>query len=193
MKQECLLLLLCAPSFACAIFASPIPSLDELRVGEVREPKLVAHVTRNPHTGVVVREWSEWQVISGIGEKHGAERTWYPNGEREWEREFDHGTPVGHWQGWYEGGARMAESFHGTDLPTLMSFWHANGQLSAQGEALNGVRLGPWKHWYANGQVREEGDYLDGLRTGLWTFWLRAGSLETRGHFEAGTRVGVWE
>jgi len=166
MKRDLLLLLLCAPSFACAIFASPVPSLDELRVGEVREPKLVAHVTRNPHTGVVVREWS---------------------------REFDHGTPVGHWQGWYEDGARMAESFHGTELPTQMSFWHTNGQLSAQGEALNGVRFGEWTHWYANGQAREEGEYVEGLRNGLWTLYLKDGSLETRGQFEAGTRVGTWE
>ena len=192
MKLAWFIPVLCALLTACSIFASPIPSLDELRVGEVRESQLVEHVTRHSKTGVVLRTWSEWSAPSGRGDKHGPERTWYQSGAREWEREFDHGTPIGHWRGWYEDGTPMAESFHSTDSATVMSFWHSNGQLSAQGPALNGARSGSWSHWYANGQVREAGEYVDGRRSGEWSLFHEDGSLEGRGRFEAGRRVGTW-
>ena len=192
MKRVWLTLLLGGTCSACSIFASPIPSLDELRVGSEREPRLVEHTTHNPHTGVLVREWSEWVLPSGRTEKHGRERTWYASGAPEWEREFDHGTPTGHWQGWYEDGTRLAESFHGTDEPTVMSFWHASGELSARGEALNGVRQGEWTHWYENGKVREAGECLAGRKHGEWRLYREDGALEASGMFEHGVRVGRW-
>lgn len=191
MKRACLLALLALSS--CAIFASPIPSKRELRIGEVREPELVERVTRHPHTGVVLRTWSEWLLPSGEVERHGREQTWYASGAKEWEREFDHGRPVGHWRGWYEDGTLMAESFHNTDHPTRMSFWHPNGQLSGEGLAWNGVRTGPWSHWYVDGSVREQGEYVEGLRDGRWIFLFEDGSLEARGEYAAGARIGEWE
>ena len=180
-------------SSSCAIFASPIPSMEELRIGEVREPTLVERQTRHPKTGVLLRTWSEWLLPDGEVQRHGKELTWYPSGAKEWEREFEYGVPVGHWQGWYEDGSPMAESFHGTDEPTKMTFWHANGQLAARGLALNGERTGFWSHWYEDGSVREQGEYENGLRQGLWVHWREDGTLDARGEYEAGVRIGEWE
>ena len=170
-----------------------MPSREELMIGEVREPRLIQRVKEDPHTGQVLREWSEWVLPDGRIERHGIERQYHPDGAPHWVRHFDHGKPVGHWRGWYPDGSRLAESFHGTDETKPMVFWHPNGVESARGMAIDGRRVGVWKHWYSDGSLREEGSYRGGRRVGVWTYYHDDGSLEARGTLEDGMRVGEWE
>ena len=72
-----------------------------------------------------------------------------------------------------------------------MRFWHANGQLSAEGPAKNGVRSGTWKFWNADGTLREEGEYAGSLREGDWKVW-GDGKPEARvAHYERGVITHV--
>ena len=84
-----------------------MPSREELMIGEVREPRLVQRVKKDPHTGQVLREWSEWVLPDGRVQKHGVERQFHLNGAPHWERHFEYGEPVGHWRGWYADGSPL--------------------------------------------------------------------------------------
>lgn len=100
---------------------------------------------------------------------HGPERTWYADGAKEWEREFDHGAPSGTWRKWYANGAPESETtFAGPDVEAPMRFWYENGTLSAEGLARDGVRCGRWRFYRPDGALREEGEYVASRREGDW-------------------------
>lgn len=187
------LALLLALSASSCLFVDPEPSLDSLRIGEVKEPVLVERTTRHPRTKELLRSWSEWVMPDGSTRKHGTETEWYPTGQLKWEREFDDGESVGHWRGFHVNGAPMSESFHATDEPTITTFWFDDGTLQARGEAWNGVRRGVWRHWYEDGTLREVGEYRENRREGVWSYYHPDGSLQAHGEFDRGERVGVWE
>jgi hypothetical protein len=139
----------------------------------------------------------EWHVLLHEGGKtvaHGRDSEWYPGGLVRSERFFDHGEPTGKWMtAWPDGSPRSECSFCDPPRPSPMRWWHANGVLSTEGMALNGVRRGTWTSYHANGAKSMQGDYEGGLRQGVWSFWNADGELVERGEFRAGVRVGDWK
>lgn len=122
--------------------------------------------------GVVVHEWMVLAQKDQKSIKHGKDRTWYSNGAKEWEGEYDHGEKYGTWRKWHENGQPESETtFAGPDVVRPMHFWYDNGLPSADGFAKNGSRCGHWKFWRPDGSLREEGNYVDSLREGTWNIW----------------------
>ena len=70
-----------------------------------------------------------------------------------------------------------------------MRWWHATGELEAEGLALNGVKTGPWRHSRADGTLEAEGDYVAGQRSGDWKLYDERGQLAERVEFRRGVRV----
>ena len=51
-------------------------------------------------------------------------------------------------------------------------YWHENGNLSAEGNLMNGDRVGIWKSYFRkNKNLSEEGNYKRGNRTELWKIY----------------------
>jgi hypothetical protein len=149
-------------------------------------PHLVVRRTKDRNKTVV----HEWTVLAQAGRedvRQGHDKTWYSSGAKEWEREYDHGIPIGTWHKWHENGQPASETtFAGAEVEVPMRFWHANGQVTAEGLAKNGVRCGTWKFWNADGTLREEGEYASSLREGDWKVWSD-GKPEARvAHYERG-------
>lgn len=141
-------------------------------------------------TQKLVHEWTLLFTQDHGAVKDGAEKTWYPNGMREWERALKRGKPDGAWRSWSANGTQRSESFFGDpDVDTTMTFWHPNGQISKQGPARNGLRRGVWKFWYPNGQLAEEGPFIDNKREGTWTAWSEDGQQAVERKYSKNVRV----
>jgi len=163
---------------ACALVAPAC--LVERRIPEdaarTSKPRIEVRHKNDPHTGAPLREWSLAITPGRAPVKHGKETTWYPNGARHWERDYANGRPAGAWRSFYDSGKPRTECFYGDALvDTQMTFWHANGNVSMQGPARNGVRRGTWRIWYQDGRLAEQGTFVDSLRQGKWLAWSSDG------------------
>lgn len=160
-------------------------------------PATAAHETRRTyHAGGATR--SETRVLvwsDGRIERDGPEREYFPGGTMEAERFFRHDAPTGSWRTWFASGTLRSEvdfGLPGSDAPCVQRFWHANGQLAAEGEAVAGVREGHWQYWSENGSVLRAGSYRGGKRDGLWIFHDENGAKCAEGPYVLGARVGSW-
>ena len=68
-----------------------------------------------------------------------------------------------------------------------------DGKLAAEGEALKGKRVGPWKHFYDNAKLLGEGTYQEGQKTGPWRFYYGDGTPRASGRYVTDSRHGEWE
>lgn len=60
----------------------------------------------------------------------------------------------------------------------LWKEYHTNGQLKAQGEYMNGKRIGEWSFYHANGKLEQKGKYdKKGKAQGLWKWYYESGHL----------------
>ncbi|HVS08587.1 MAG TPA: hypothetical protein VMS76_01840 [Planctomycetota bacterium] len=139
------------------------------------------------------REWRELILPDGSKLAHGKRNEWYEDGSPAAEREFERGEPCGRWVTWYRSGVKRFEYVFDAARPTVMSWWHENGQLSSQGGALQAVRVGPWTSWYPSGAKESQGSYAGGKRDGEWSFWEEDGTLAARGTYRMGVKIGEWE
>jgi antitoxin component YwqK of YwqJK toxin-antitoxin module len=80
----------------------------------------------------------------------------------------------------------------GTTEKSSLAPYSENGQLSSEGPALNGIKIGEWKFWHTNGALAAQGEYESGDLEGEWSFWNPDGSLKERGEFHDGARIGPW-
>lgn len=62
-----------------------------------------------------------------------------------------------------------------------------------EGEYLEDVRNGIWKHYYPNDQLLYEGNYLDGDEEGKHTWYFKNGEVKKVGSFISGVKDGVWK
>lgn len=78
----------------------------------------------------------------------GAWVSYFPSGDKEWERRYQSGQ--------LDGPERR---------------WYANGTQHIEGANRAGQLQGPWTEWDAAGKKRAEGEWYDGRRHGGWTFF----------------------
>lgn len=135
----------------------------------IEAPAAKLEVTREKDAdGHVVREQ---MVLVQKGLKplaHGADKGFWANGSKRYEREFDHGAPKGVWRTWHANGQLASETTFG-DTDSVLRFWYESGLVSAEGPARNGSRQGVWRFHRPDGSLREQGSYRDSLRDGAWT------------------------
>lgn len=173
----------CAPDFR--------PAARRLGAGlEAREPFVQRRAAYfDLESTRLRREWSYEVLADGTQRAHGRELQNYPDGRREFEREFRHGEPVGAWRSWWPDGTPRMEAHYGSGEPRPMRWWHASGQLEADGLAHEGVKTGPWRHFHADGSLASQGCYANGERTGEWSFFDERGTLLESVEYREGVRV----
>jgi antitoxin component YwqK of YwqJK toxin-antitoxin module len=86
--------------------------------------------------------------------KHGLWVSWYPNGTKKSEGQFDRDMPAGRFTWFYE-----------------------NGQKQAEGDYRAGVQQGVWTTWHSNGLKQSRYEYRDGNLVGKWMRWDISGKL----------------
>lgn len=148
------------------------------------------HADGTTRSEVRVRVWSDGRV-----ERDGPEREYFPGGGLEAERFFEHDAPTGSWRTWFADGTLRSEVDYGAPgsrVPGVHRFWHANGNLAAEGPAVGGVREGRWSYWSESGVLLRVGDYRSGKRVGLWSFRDERGAKRAEGLYALGARIGSW-
>nr|MBK9652344.1 hypothetical protein [Bacteroidota bacterium] len=51
-------------------------------------------------------------------------------------------------------------------------FFYANGNLSSEGNMVNGKPEGYWRTYFENGNVKSEGNRKNNMLDSLWTFYF---------------------
>lgn len=105
--------------------------------------------------GTTKAEYELARDARGELEKHGAARSFHPNGALEAEGAFEHGKESGPWV-----------------------FYHPNGAKAAAGKYADALRSGPWESFFPDGSPESKGAYVRGAMDGRWTFWRADGSKD---------------
>ncbi len=121
--------------------------------------------------------------------RHGVEAQYWPDGSPKAHREFDRGVPSGHWQTFWQDGTVRSDHDIVPGQATDMTYFHPNGKVASQGQAIAGRRVGPWQYRFASGALSEEGSYLEGQRDGLWRSYEKNGALREEARYLAGKRI----
>lgn len=64
--------------------------------------------------------------------------------------------------------------------------------VKPRGQMKDGQRSGVWTFFHSNGQKSAEGEYSQGLKTGEWTFWDEGGNKIAAGTYKKGQKDGKW-
>ena len=62
-----------------------------------------------------------------------------------------------------------------------------------EGEYVEDVRNGIWKHYYPNDQVLFEGNFIDGDADGQHIWYYKNGAKKREGNYISGMRDGTWK
>lgn len=98
--------------------------------------------------------------------RHGLSVTFYPNGQRESEGNYERGQRSG-----------------------TFAWWYVNGQQKTVGEYQNNVEQNEWTWWHENGMKQASGTFVEGRKTNEWSLWSPEGKLVKRALAEDGTQV----
>jgi antitoxin component YwqK of YwqJK toxin-antitoxin module len=97
---------------------------------------------------------------TGQDQKHGTWVSWYRNGTKQAEGQYDHGVMVGKFTWWYENGQKQAEGEYAAGQQTgVWTAWHTNGLKESQGEYHNGAAIGKWSRWDTEGKLQQVVDH----------------------------------
>lgn len=98
--------------------------------------------------------------------RHGRAITFYSNGQRESEGNYEKGKKVG-----------------------TFVWWYANGQEKTVGEYDNDVEQGVWRWWHENGMREATGSFVNGKKVDQWSIWNAEGKLVRRVDAESSMRT----
>lgn len=121
----------------------------------------------------------------------GPSLAWMRSGKLRLRSECKAGVPNGRWSRWWDGSIRQAE-MHFSDgvAQDTWTYWNAEEvavlELTFREE---GRRVGLVKS-FLNGNQLANGEFLDGLRVGVWRTWYRGGGLKRYWPYEAGELHG---
>lgn len=146
----------------------------------------------------------DYNVLDGNGDRHGEWIRVWPDGTLYYEGQFDHGTPIGTFQFYYETGEVMSRIEH-LDNPRFMHATHLrpDGSIRAEGgyitsEVLdeNGepvrVKHDHWSYYDAKGTLRIEEHWNDGVLDGDYAAYDGNGKVVEKGSYVQGEKDGVW-
>ena len=92
-------------------------------------------------------------------QKHGSWVSWYRNGAKQTEAQYDRDMRIGKFKWWYENGTPEAEGEYenGKKIGTWIT-WHPNGLKESQGDFKEDQLISKWFHWDADGKMVEAKD-----------------------------------
>lgn len=112
-----------------------------------------------------------------------ADSTVYKSSER--------AMPVGFNARFYPNGQEVYKlEVAGKDLFGSAKWYYGTGQLSSEGQYLEGDRNGEWQWYFPNGKPSTIGTYSFGKRTGAWKAYYKNGQLSSLGTYENGNIHG---
>lgn len=117
------------------------------------------------------------------------ERTFFPNGQLEWEATVKDGKPIGIVRHWYENGMPKRECPYDDDglEHGVVKDWNKEGKLLGESEWHHGTGLS--KNWFENGQLRSEHSYICGKRCGRSCIWWEDGGLMSTTYYIGDRKV----
>lgn len=118
--------------------------------------------------------------------------TWYVNGQKGYESQYQNGKYNGTHTRFYDNGQKTYEYHyknHVRDGPD--TGWHRDGKKSHIGQYRNGREDGKWLHWYANGQKQSEATYINGEYDGGYTRWHENGTITSIQIYRKGVKHGL--
>jgi antitoxin component YwqK of YwqJK toxin-antitoxin module len=62
-----------------------------------------------------------------------------------------------------------------------------------EGDYLDGVREGIWKHYYSGDILEFEGNFIDGTPDGLHKWYYKNGKVSVQGKYVMGMKEGDWK
>ena len=105
------------------------------------------------------------------------ERTFYPNGQLDWEATIKDGKPVGLVRHWYENGILERECHYDKDglEHGIVKDWDKEGKLLGESNWEHGTGIS--KSWFEDGRLKSESNYIRGKRCGRSRIWWEDGGL----------------
>lgn len=93
-----------------------------------------------------------------------------------------------------DGAAEGVTRFYNEEGQITNSKIYKDGDLMGEGiYDEKGYQQGKWKEFYSSGELRAEGEYLDGRKLGDWVFYHQNGKIEQKGKFLKGAKPsGTW-
>ena len=104
-------------------------------------------------------EFARFNLVGSMV-KHGTWITWYQNGQRKYQGQYEQDKPTGQF-----------------------TWWHPNGQKSLEARYIDGKEQGTWTWWHENGQKSVEGSYVSGHAENEWFWWADNGKLADKVNF----------
>jgi len=128
------------------------------------------HLVPMPHN-IASSDWSnsriEYRATAGIEPiRHGLAVTFYTNGQRESEGNYDYGRRTG-----------------------TFAWWYPNGQQKTVGDYVNDLEHDAWTWWHENGMKQASGKFVEGQKVSEWSLWSPEGKLVKRTLSEENTQV----
>lgn len=69
-------------------------------------------------------------------------------------------------------------------------FYYENGQISSEGNIINGLPEGYWITYYPNGLIKSEGNRVNNLLDSTWIFYGKEGNINSKINFRKGKKSG---
>ena len=144
-------------------------AMKKLKVGIIQEPPVspTINTTESQTKALTYREkFSNGKLKiqytylvrpDGTQVKNGLETSWYENGKKKSEGEYQNGKKVGVWVSWYDNGVIGQKGTYQDDQKN--GVWiknYRNGNKESEGLYQNNMREGSWKKWYENGKLWAE-------------------------------------
>jgi len=131
------------------------------------------------------------------GHRSGRWTEFYDTPERQKKRitTYVNGSPSGAQREWYPGGQKKSMGqMLGENRYKKWTFWYPDGTRKATGSYdASGQRTGKWRTWSDNGELASKGNYWQDSRHGEWTFWWETSRKQERGSYNRGLKTGHWE
>ena len=71
----------------------------------------------------------------------------------------------------------------------ILTYYHKDGKVKAQGKCINGVFQGRWEFYKKEGTLWNIGHFKDHKKHGKWTRYHADGSIEKEEIFEGGKKI----
>jgi len=130
--------------------------------------------------------------IDGNYLKHGLYSTWYPDGTKKEEIEYEKGKKNGEYLSWHENGAKYEEGeFKDDKLNGDYTWWYKNGTKGGQEQFLDGLRDGSFKSWHSDARIKTIANFSKGMIDG--EIVILDNKNECTAHFKNGLLHGKLE
>ena len=117
--------------------------------------------------------------------------TWYVNGQKGHETEYENGLYNGLLTHYHNNGQKWYQQHyarHVCDGPD--TGWYRDGRKMYSGQYRSGRLDGKWIHWFANGQRQAENNFKDGEFGGLIAGWYENGQMRFEMNYKNGIKDG---